>query len=128
MNSGRLSVPCNYVGFDLFGEDALGGPEITHPGMTCTDAPLREGFLLDHLGGGFNLLAIGTDALDIAAHGIHAKAITIATPCDTIAARYLGDAAQAVYLIRPDQHVVARWATFDEDAVKAALGTAIGKA
>jgi len=41
--------------------------------------------------------------------------------------RYLGAAKGAVYLIRPDQHVAARWATWDETAVTKALGRAIGK-
>ncbi|WP_434622477.1 hypothetical protein [Tabrizicola sp. M-4] len=43
-------------------------------------------------------------------------------------ARYLGSAKSAVYLIRPDQHVTARWDRFDEAAVAAALAQAIGKA
>ena len=41
--------------------------------------------------------------------------------------RYLGDAANAVYLIRPDQHVAARWPVYDTAMVRAALRRAIGK-
>jgi 3-(3-hydroxy-phenyl)propionate hydroxylase len=41
--------------------------------------------------------------------------------------RYLGAAPGAVYLIRPDQHVAARWSSFDADAVSAALAQAIAK-
>jgi 3-(3-hydroxy-phenyl)propionate hydroxylase len=48
-----------------------------------------------------------------------------ATP--EVTARYLGDAKGAVYLIRPDQHVAARWEHFDESAVAAAIARAIGK-
>jgi 3-(3-hydroxy-phenyl)propionate hydroxylase len=44
-----------------------------------------------------------------------------------LAERYLGDAQQAVYLIRPDQHVVARWPEYDETAVKDAIKTALGE-
>ena len=128
VNSGRLSVPCNYIGFELFGGDALNGPEATRPGMTCPDAPFKDGFLLDHLGGGFTLLAIGTKAQDVATHGITAKALTLTDAPDMLKSRYLGDAKQGVYLIRPDQHVVARWPAFDETAVKSALACAIGKA
>jgi 3-(3-hydroxy-phenyl)propionate hydroxylase len=40
----------------------------------------------------------------------------------------LGTAASAVYLIRPDQHVAARWDSYDADAVASALRTSIGKA
>jgi 3-(3-hydroxy-phenyl)propionate hydroxylase len=42
--------------------------------------------------------------------------------------RYLGKAASAVYLMRPDQHVAARWTGYDEKAVLAALKTATGRA
>ncbi|KEJ88724.1 FAD-dependent oxidoreductase [Sulfitobacter donghicola] len=127
VNSGRLSVPCNYVGFPLFGEDALNGPEATQPGMTCPDAPFGDSFVLEHLGGGFTVLAIGCAATDVDAHGITAKALNIPSPSGALKSRYLGGAAQAVYLIRPDQHVVARWANFDAGAIAAAIQTAIGK-
>ena len=53
VNSGRLSMPCNYVGHSLTGEDALaGGPARSQPGMPCPDAPLDNGYLLSKLGGG----------------------------------------------------------------------------
>jgi 3-(3-hydroxy-phenyl)propionate hydroxylase len=42
--------------------------------------------------------------------------------------RYLSSAPGAIYLMRPDQHVAARWLTFDEAKVRAALKKAIGKA
>ncbi len=128
VNSGRLSVPCNYVGFALFGEDALDGPDATRPGMTCPDAPVGDGFLLDLLGDSFNVLALGCDADDVAAHGLTAKAVKIDDIGEALKSRYLGDAEQAVYLIRPDQHVVARWPAFDASAVADAMKTAIGKA
>lgn len=128
VNSGRLSVPCSYLGFDLFADDALEGPSGTQPGMTCPDAPHGDGFILDHLGGGFSLLAIECEAQDVAAHGITAKALNVAAPSEALGARYLGDAPKAVYLIRPDQHVVARWPNFDARAIATALKIAIGKA
>ncbi|MEH6831988.1 MAG: FAD-dependent oxidoreductase [Sulfitobacter sp.] len=127
VNSGRLSVPCNYAGFELFGDDALNGPDGTRPGMTCPDAPLDDGFLLDHLGGGFTVLAIGTEGQNVLAHGVEAQAISLPSTHDTLKTRYLGGAKQGVYLIRPDQHVVARWPDFDEATVKSALARAIGK-
>ena len=48
-----------------------------------------------------------------------------ATP--ELTARYLGQAKSAVYLIRPDHHVAARWETYDEQAVTQALARALGK-
>lgn len=49
-------------------------------------------------------------------------------PTGALKERYLGDAASAVYLMRPDQHVAARWTTFDADAVAAAVKTATAQA
>ncbi len=128
VNSGRLSVPCSYLGFELFGDDALNGPSASQPGMTCTDAPHGDGYILDHLGGGFTLMALGCRAQDVTAEGVCAVALNIDTPSDALKERYLGDATRAVYLIRPDQHIVARWPNFDTSAVATAIKTAIGKA
>ena len=51
VNSGRLSMPCNYVGHSLTGEDALGVAARSQPGMPCPDAPLDNGYLLSKLAG-----------------------------------------------------------------------------
>lgn len=45
---------------------------------------------------------------------------------DAIASRYLGQAPNAVYLIRLNQHVAARWDHFDEVSAKAAIAKALG--
>jgi 3-(3-hydroxy-phenyl)propionate hydroxylase len=128
VNSGRLSVPCTYDGFSLFGPDALQGPMVSRPGATCPDAPLDNGFLLDQLNGGFSLLVLGGDApAPVSAGGVTAQVVHIATPSPAMAARYLGDHPAAVYLIRPDQHVVARWPGYGADAIAQALRGAIGK-
>ncbi|MEQ8589627.1 MAG: FAD-dependent oxidoreductase [Roseitalea porphyridii] len=132
VNSGRLSVPCVYDHSSLNGPDALtGGPDRTRVGSPCPDAPLGNGFLLSRLGGGFCLLTIDTEAPDtIEEDGISARRIDVSSREDgtgALAARYLGEAQAAVYLIRPDQHVAARWDRFDETAVRAALRTATGK-
>ncbi|MEQ8737921.1 MAG: FAD-dependent monooxygenase, partial [Hoeflea sp.] len=132
VNSGRLSMPCVYDRSSLNGPDALtGGPYRTRVGSPCPDAPLGNGFLLSHLGGGFRLLAIDTEAPHlIEEDGISARRIRVSAGDDktgALAARYLVDARAAVYLIRPDQHVAARWDRFDEAAVRAALRTATGR-
>ena len=45
---------------------------------------------------------------------------------DFIFDRFLGDYEEAVYLIRPDQHIAARWPFFDEASIKKAIFTAMG--
>ncbi|MEM8657593.1 MAG: FAD-dependent oxidoreductase [Pseudomonadota bacterium] len=132
VNSGRLSVPCTYDASPLNTSDALpGGPDRTRPGSPLSDAPLAMGFLLDNLPAGFCLLAINTDIpAEVPAAGITVptRALTDADDIDgLLAQRYLGAAKTAVYLIRPDQHVAARWEAFSADAVTAALQTALAK-
>lgn len=132
VNSGRLSVPCVYDGLSLNGPDALeGGPERTRVGSAAADAPLADGYLLSRLGNHFTLLTIDAEAPDeIIEDGVAVHRLAVSAKDDAsgaLAARYLGSAKSGVYLIRPDQHVAARWAQFDENAVRAALRTACGK-
>jgi 3-(3-hydroxy-phenyl)propionate hydroxylase len=127
VNSGRLSVPCNYVGFSLFGEDTLNAPDGTRPGTPCPDAPHGDGFILDHLGDGFILLAIGCEAEAVTAYRLTATPYLVLNPSKELAERYLGSAPHGVYLVRPDQHIVARWPSFDAQAVATALTRAIGR-
>jgi len=132
VNSGRLSVPCTYDGLGLNGPDDLpGGPDRARVGSVCPDAPLGEGFLLSRLGNGFTILTIDAEAPEMVAEdGVAATRLALSAGDDAtgaMAARYLGDAASAVYLIRPDQHVAARWENYDETALRAALRRACGK-
>ena len=123
INSGRLSVPSVYDGSPLNSVDALpSGPARSRPGAPCPDAPLSNGFLLDELGGGFVVLAINADVPSVEG----ATTVSLKSKDDIIAERYLGDASQAIYLIRPDQHIAGRWATFDEATLKAAITKAMG--
>ena len=128
VNSGRLSVPCIYDGFDLFSPDALdGGPSVSRPGAPCPDAPMGEGYLLDHLGGGFTVLTIGGTEPSIPAGELPLDHVHIASPSDALRTRYLGQHPHAVYLIRPDQHVVARWPELEAQKIENAVQTAIGR-
>ncbi len=130
VNSGRLSVPCVYDGSPLNGPDAADLPVRARPGTPAADAPLQKGWLIDRLGGRFQLLAIGVDTPD----GFEVDGLPVETlrldvgepPSAALRERYLGERSSAVYLMRPDQHVAARWLAFDEHAVRAAIRTAIG--
>ncbi len=126
MNAGRLSVPSVYTDLGLNGPDELDGPQCSSVGAPCPDAPLDDGFLLDQLGGPFAVLAINVEAPFFAArYGISVKTLALQTasndPTGALAARYLGEAQHAIYLIRPDQHVAARWADCDGTDLEAAL-------
>ncbi|MDF1726763.1 MAG: FAD-dependent oxidoreductase [Sulfitobacter sp.] len=132
VNSGRLSVPCVYDDMPLNSPDALAGPARSRPGAPCADAPLSDGYLLDRLPGQFTLLALGTQAPDVnEVDGIELHHLSVdpakEDPTGALSARYLGDAASAIYLIRPDQHVAARWESATAEEVKTALRRAIGK-
>jgi 3-(3-hydroxy-phenyl)propionate hydroxylase len=134
VNSGRLSVPCSLAGFDLQTDPADEGTGVA-PGEACPDAPVDgpdgPGWLLHHLGGDFVLLAVDTAIPAVA--GV--RALPVATRGDApthglvdragwVAARY---GTGKLYLIRPDQHVAARFATADGGAVEAALQRAQGR-
>lgn len=129
VNSGRLSVPCVYDGLSLNGPDMLDGPRQTRVGAPAVDAKLGQTYLLDHLSEGFTLLCIdaptpefdGVDGVPLSHLSLTAQGNPL------LAERYLGDAEGAVYLLRPDQHVVARWPAASADEVMAAMLTALGK-
>lgn len=130
VNSGRLSVPCTYDGLPLNGPDALpGGPARTRVGSPCPDAPLGNDFLLRRLGGDFVLLTLDAEAPErIEEAGIPLRRVALSAADDStgaLAERYLGDAKSAVYLVRPDQHVAARWDSYDETALRAAMRRAM---
>jgi len=130
VNSGRLSVPCVYDGLSLNGPDALAGaPERSRVGAPLVDAPVEGGWLLDRLGGAFQLLTIDAEAPQVLEFdGITVTRVALsAAGHPELAERYLGSATSAVYLMRPDQHVAARWDSFDVDAVAAAVKTATAR-
>ncbi|MGX9355519.1 FAD-dependent oxidoreductase [Roseobacteraceae bacterium S113] len=129
VNSGRLSMPCTYTASPLLGPDGTDGPARAQPGAPMPDAPMDDGFLLDHMGaGGFTLLGMGCEVPEVMrVKDTAITGVSILEPGADLRARYLGAAPQAVYLIRPDQHISARWPTLDEAAVHAAVDRALGR-
>jgi len=144
VNSGRLSVPAILAGSRLNtpDDDAFVGRMV--PGAPMADGPVtgpRGDWLLQYLGGGFDLVVFGDGvpdgaARDLARDPVPCRLVQVGgVPCDgrvviqdkerLIAARY--DARQGTcYLVRPDQHVCARWRTFDLAAVRRAIARATG--
>jgi 3-(3-hydroxy-phenyl)propionate hydroxylase len=131
VNSGRLSVPCIYDGSPLNGPDCKSMPVRTRPGSPMVDAPVPGGWLLDRLGSEFHLVTIDAEAparLEFGSIGIEHLALRTADDAEGfLRDRYLGEATGAVYLVRPDQHVAARWERYDPEAVRAAFERAIGR-
>jgi 3-(3-hydroxy-phenyl)propionate hydroxylase len=113
VNSGRLSRPCVYPLHD----EAPDLPAGAKPGSVAPDAPLGNGWLTAALAGEFTVLVLGGVAPD----GLAALQPDVT---DVIRVRYLGDAAQAVYLIRPDQVVAARWHDASTVTIQAAMDAA----
>ena len=129
VNSGRLSVPCTYDGSPLNGPDCAIMPARTRPGSPAPDAPVSGNsneWLLEKLGNGFQILAINVETPpSVCVGGICADRVTLSTEDNpALRERYLGEAEGAVYLMRPDQHVAARWDHWNAEAVRRAIETA----
>jgi 3-(3-hydroxy-phenyl)propionate hydroxylase len=129
VNSGRLSVPSIYDGSSLNGPDVAAMPRRTRPGSPAVDASTRAGWLLDRLtGGDFVLLAINGEApVSLVVNGTKVGTIRLEGESDAVRERYLGTAGKAIYLIRPDQHIAARWTDYDENAVRSSVMIATGR-
>ncbi|WP_409202336.1 FAD-dependent oxidoreductase [Suttonella sp. R2A3] len=125
VNSGRLSTATNYHESPLNSPDTIGFRARCAPGAFCPDAPIRvngkPSFLLRHLGKGFVLLADqSSNVEDLDVDGIPVKALVIGRDIEdsdgVIADRYSMKPG-SVYLIRPDQHIAARWKKYNREAV-----------
>lgn len=107
-----------------------------------------DDFLLDHLGGGFDLLyfteapALPDPLQDVVrasrSRGVPLRVIAVGAAQPVAGAdltledvnghfrqRYGVLASGAAYLLRPDQHICARWLTLDATRLQAALHTAL---
>jgi 3-(3-hydroxy-phenyl)propionate hydroxylase len=141
VNRGRLSLPYTYRASPLNTPDRDGetfaGTVV--PGAPAADAPVEGAgapWLLDHLHHGFTLLVFGdavsqTAATALAHDPISCRVVQVdgdaANPGimlrdggGLLHERYDGRPGTC-YLLRPDQHVCARWRSFDADDVRAAI-------
>jgi 3-(3-hydroxy-phenyl)propionate hydroxylase len=136
VNSGRLSTPTPYVQSSLNTPDRATFQGQMAPGTHCADAPiLKDGpngpesaWLLNQLGQGFTLLSFGPGAETVSVGKVSAQVLEVGKDIvdaqGILAQRYDGQPG-TVYLIRPDQHVAARWRAFDATAAQAALKRAL---
>jgi 3-(3-hydroxy-phenyl)propionate hydroxylase len=133
VNSGRLSIPTRYTDSPLTTPDRdifIGG---VPPGAAAVDAPVDAisgaGWFLEEIGDGFTLTIFGNapQANEIRNGALWPKTRVVGRDMidntGLLAQRY--DAAPGtVYLFRPDQHVAARWRTFDADLIGQAVARA----
>ena len=123
VNSGRLSRPCVYP---LIAPDDPRLPAASRPGSVAPDAPLGNGWLSEALG-----TAGGSSARHVLLGIGHAPPALDGVPALTVEAtgilcqRYLGAVTSAVYLVRPDQVVAARWVACTAGDVAAALASSM---
>lgn len=116
INSGRLSSPCSLEGLSL--QTPSDGHMRVATGMPCPDIPLAGGgWLLNKLGEHFTLLAVGINAPEVGLPVIN-------LPSEGLARERYG---QAIYLVRPDQHVAAAWQDPTTDDISSALKRATGE-
>jgi 3-(3-hydroxy-phenyl)propionate hydroxylase len=154
VNSGRLSVPSTYDGSPLNTPDVDAFAGAMRPGAPAADAPLlshhlegRRCWFLQYRASEFTLVVFtggGADhellsqtqkftleqLIPLGHIAITPKGISIDGTVEDadglMAARY--DARPGtIYLLRPDQHVAARWRAFNAFAISAALDRALGK-
>jgi len=129
VNSGRLSTPTPYLDSSLNTPDAAPFKGRMSPGTPCADAPVLQSgapaWLLPQLGEGFTLLCFGEQGItSVAAGDVQARVLRVGTEIidaqGVLTERYDGQPGTC-YLIRPDQHVAARWRRFDRALVESAL-------
>ena len=154
VNSGRLSTPTTLARSPLNTPDSAHFEGRMHPGAAAADAPVtraddRASWLLRELGDGFCALVYASaDAarialqLQAAAEGLAPLRVVHVRPCEAaahtevmhslvdhdgfVAERY-DMVPGTVYLLRPDQHVCARWRQPSADALHAALERALAR-
>ena len=130
VNSGRLSVATVYESeLSTPDENAFGGA--ARLGAPLPDAPVHAGglpgFLLEQLRGDFALLYFKNGAPPAAPDGValHVVGDDLADPTGMLAQR-LDATPGAAYLVRPDQHLCARWRACDRGKIEAAQARALG--
>jgi 3-(3-hydroxy-phenyl)propionate hydroxylase len=139
VNSGRLSKPCSLADFSLQ-SDAEGEGDVA-AGAAMPDAPVRNGkgrWLLNHLGGRFALMAVEADLPEETPVGVdrvivtrdpgqrRVTAGTILLDTEGLATARYG--AGMVYIVRPDQHIAARFRGATPAKIAVALARAMGRA
>ena len=152
VNSGRLSMATPYHDSPLDTPDADRFDAGLQPGAPALDAPVQiggeRGWLLKSLNGGFSGLYFADRPLDAAtASALSAlnqaslpvrslvvspapladQGLPVLVDTERLAATRYDALPESFYMIRPDQHVCARWRRFDPAAIAAAIAQATAR-
>jgi 3-(3-hydroxy-phenyl)propionate hydroxylase len=132
VNSGRLSTATVYAS-SLSTPDESSFAGSARLGAPLPDAPVRRrdgsaGYLLEHLGDGFEVLSMRDGTRPNVPEGVRLTVIgedlhDVGGAC---AAR-LDASPGATYVVRPDQHLAARFRAFDGEKVMTAVARACGR-
>jgi 3-(3-hydroxy-phenyl)propionate hydroxylase len=140
VNSGRLSLPAIYD-TPLSTPDSVPFAGTARLGAPLPDAPLRSAggtptHLLDHLRGDFAIIHVKNGAVSGAGQGQAVQAVD-GTALAVIGEDLMDDEGKfterfdatpgATYLVRPDQHLCARWRSFDAMAIRRARERALAR-
>ena len=144
VNSGRLSTPTTYLNSPLNTPDSDSFAGLMQPGAPVADAPVvianhERHWFLHQIGDRFTTVLF-TDTYRPAAE-ISDMTVLQVLPAGASASPHVGTIVDVdgllaarfdarpgtTYLLRPDQHVAARWREFDPICVKAAWRRAIGQ-
>lgn len=132
INSGRLSVATVHDSrLSTPDADVFGGS--VRLGAPVPDAPVRTkdgraGQLLEMIPGEFTLLYVKDGQVPSAPEGVRLSVIgEDLIDADGVLAERFDATPGAAYLLRPDQHLCARWRSFDRSKVEAARARALGR-
>ena len=150
VNSSRLSVPATLANSPLNTPDQDRFNGLMVPGAPSCDAPVRVGgedsWFLEHVGGGFTGIYFSDGgelsdaqlaALRVLEQGSvsvrpvmveprcvtprHSDNFSVIEDAEGLLAKRFDAQPGTFYLVRPDQHVCARWRHFEPDAVRSAV-------
>ena len=140
VNSGRLSVPAFLLDSPLNTADIDDFSGWMVPGAPMDDAPVHVGgrpsWLLREVAGpqqlGFTLLVFGRTPVDLPSLPVPVRVLRVALPgseagpdavidSDGLATRRYDARDGTAYLLRPDQHVAARWRSVQPTALRDAV-------
>jgi len=137
VNSGRLSLPSTYIDSPLNTADTSAFAGLMRPGAPAADAPVftakgERSWFLQQVGDRFTLLRFtDTHLPDVDVPGVTVLQILPANASlsqtgvalidvDGLLAARFDARPGTTYLLRPDQHIAARWREFDRAAVVSA--------